>query len=153
MKYTDDQLREAVSRSSSVLGVMRELGIGGASGGTHAHIKRRIKLAGIDTSHFLGRSHSKGKKSWARKASSEVLIRSQSLEKRVRPIQLRNALIESGRAYACESCGIVEWRGLAITLQVDHKNGDWQDNRPENLRFMCPNCHSQTSNWCGRKAH
>lgn len=150
MKYTDEQLREAVGKASSFLGAMRVLGLGG-SGGSHAHIKRRIKLADIDTSHFLGRSHSKGQRSWNRKTSSEVLVVNPPGSKRTQSYRLRNSLADKGRIYVCECCGISEWQGKKLTLQVDHKNGDWLDNTEENLRFLCPNCHSQTPNWCGKK--
>lgn len=52
--------------------------------------------------------------------------------------------------YACDCCGISDWNGKEITLQVDHINGLANDNRLENLRLICPNCHSQSNTFSGR---
>jgi Zn finger protein HypA/HybF involved in hydrogenase expression len=52
--------------------------------------------------------------------------------------------------YKCNECGITDWNGKDIILEIDHINGDNTDNRIENLRYLCPNCHSQTSTYKGR---
>lgn len=52
--------------------------------------------------------------------------------------------------YKCSCCGISEWNNKPITLQLDHINGNNSDHRLENLRLICPNCHSQTDTYCGK---
>jgi DNA-binding CsgD family transcriptional regulator len=53
----------------------------------------------------------------------------------------------------CERCGLDEWRGARLSIQLHHKNGDPNDNRLGNLAFLCPNCHAQTDTYGGRNGH
>jgi 5-methylcytosine-specific restriction endonuclease McrA len=58
---------------------------------------------------------------------------------------------QSLKPYICQECGLDgNWNGKVLSLQLDHINGINNDNRLENLRFLCPNCHSQTDTWCGK---
>jgi 5-methylcytosine-specific restriction endonuclease McrA len=52
----------------------------------------------------------------------------------------------------CRSCGLIEWRGKRLALELHHINGDGHDNRLDNLAPLCPNCHSQTDTWGGRNS-
>ena len=52
---------------------------------------------------------------------------------------------------ACERCGLREWRGGHLPLELHHVNGVPDDNRLENLQILCPNCHAQTDSWGGRR--
>jgi hypothetical protein len=61
---------------------------------------------------------------------------------------IRNVL-SAIRGYNCEECGISEHNGKEIVLQVDHINGDPYNDKPDNLRLLCPNCHSQTETFAG----
>lgn len=57
------------------------------------------------------------------------------------------------REHRCECCGLSEWNGLPITLQAHHIDGDKTNNMLENLSLLCPNCHSQTDNYCSKNIH
>ena len=65
---------------------------------------------------------------------------------RAKRVQLKRAMIESGVEEKCSKCGQPPtWLGSELTLDIDHINENWLDDRIENLRFLCPNCHSQFS--------
>jgi hypothetical protein len=154
VKYTKELLETVARECVSIAGVMRKLGLAEA-GGTHAHLSRRIRQYGIDTSHFLGRRANSGPQHKGRQRLSwqEVLVL-RTHGRRQHAHVLRRALLEFGRDYRCEGprCPVKEsWCGQPIMLHVDHQNGNWLDDRPENVHFLCPNCHSQTPNYCGSK--
>ncbi|MET7460093.1 HNH endonuclease signature motif containing protein [Nonomuraea sp. NPDC005501] len=150
VKYTRELLMEAAASSRSVADVLRHLGVKW-TGGSHAHISRRLKHYGIDTSHFVGQAHGKGKRAQNIRPHQEILVIRPPAAIREKAPVLRRALREAGVPYACAACRIDgTWQGNPLTLHVDHMNGNWLDNRLENLRFLCPNCHSQTGNYAGR---
>ena len=152
-KYTREVLEPLVRDSVSVAEVARRIGTK-MSGSTQVLIGKRIREYGIDTSHFLGQSSNRGERHRggpAKKHWSAVLCRRES-DIREQAFRLRRALIEMGRPYRCESPGCSVdgvWLEREIRLNVDHVNGDFSDCRPENVRFLCPNCHSQTDGYSG----
>jgi len=151
-KYTRELLEPLVKESKTFSEVMRKLGKK-QSGSIATYITKIIKDLQIDTSHFLGRFVNRGVKKGGlpKKTWQEVLIFREGSTKRQEAWRLRRALMESGVKYKCK-CGITDmWQGQQIRLQVNHKNGNYVDDRAKNLEFLCPNCHSQTSNFNGSK--
>ena len=64
--------------------------------------------------------------------------------------KLYKRLIDSGRKGECEICHITQWCNKPIVLQVHHKDGNPRNNDFSNLQILCPNCHSQTENYCSK---
>jgi hypothetical protein len=123
-KYTRELLTEAVANSIIIAGVLRYLQIP-IAGGTHAHISRKLKQFGIDTSHFLGQAHTESAFRAATRPRAGLVVRPLGAP-RPKPHVLRRALRESGVPYTCEACGVAaEWNGKPIILHVDHVSGDW----------------------------
>ena len=146
-KYTREVLEEAVTESTSVMGVMRHLGLVPA-GGSHAHISRAIKRLGIDTSHFIRYQNGAHRR---RLDPAEILVRRPPGSNRAKPHLLRRALMEIGRPYMCVGCANDgTWLGEPLSLAIDHIDGDFLNNEADNLRFLCPNCHAQTASYAGR---
>ncbi|MFF3322063.1 HNH endonuclease [Streptomyces sp. NPDC002889] len=146
VRHTEERLREAVAQSSSIKEVLCRLGINPV-GGNQAHISRRITTLGIDISHFVA-----VRRGSRRASCGDALTLRTPEEGRMPGSRLRRELLRMGFPESCAMCEIgTEWNGHPLRLEVDHRNGQWWDNRPENLRLLCPNCHAVTDTYRGRK--
>jgi hypothetical protein len=140
-KYTKEMLEEAVKNSYSYSGVMRYLGTG-SSGSTHQWLKKRIVNLEINISHFTHRAPPG--QSLIRNQNN-ILIYDLTSTKRVPRKRLLRAILDAGISYICDTCkNTGNWEGQRLILEIDHIDGQWQNNDLTNLRLLCPNCHSQT---------
>lgn len=148
-KYTDEQFTNAVRNNFSVRNVLKTLGLVPA-GGSYKTFYANIKRLNLDISHFTGQGFLKGKShDWAPKMSLEKILVKDSLYSTTS--SLRERLIkENVLPNRCSICAINEWQGKPLSLHLDHIDGVNTNNLISNLRLLCPNCHSQTSTYCGR---
>ncbi|MDH2390475.1 HNH endonuclease signature motif containing protein [Streptomyces sp. HNM0663] len=151
-RWTRETLEAAVAASTTMYEVLRRLGLD-AVGGQHTHISRRVKALGIDTSHFTPHGRGGRRAGQAPLSPEELLVEQDpSSARRVQRDRLRKAMLLVGLEERCSSCDTgPNWRGRPLSLEVDHIDGDWRNNRIENLRFLCPNCHSVTDNYRGNR--
>ncbi|MGA5196244.1 HNH endonuclease [Streptomyces exfoliatus] len=140
-------LGSAVGASLSIREVLRRLGRAD-NGAQRANLRKWIADDQLSTTHFLGQAHQRGKPSPTARHPETVLVRHTN-GYRTETARLRRALRQVGVPEQCARCGVApEWFGRPMTLEVDHVNGDWHDDRRENLRLLCPNCHATTDTWC-----
>lgn len=142
-KYTDEQFINAVRNNTSIKKVLEELKLI-PTGGSYKLFYIRAKKFNLDLSHFTGQAHLKGKShNWtAKKSLNEILVENSTY---CSSNHLRKRLIKEGVFdYKCSSCQLDTWMNKPIRLELDHINGNNMDNRLENLRILCPNCHSLT---------
>ena len=148
--WTTEKLIKSVKESLSYRQVIKKLGLR-PTGGNYSQIKKYIRENKLDTNHFKGRGwnaglHGIGK---ALIPLEKILVinstfQSYKLKKRLFAAKLKPQY--------CEQCGWAEKTETGyLPLELDHINGDHSDNRIENLRILCPNCHSLTPHQRGRK--
>jgi hypothetical protein len=146
--YDNQLIKKYIEESTSFAEVLRKLDID-PRGRNYNVVKDAIDELSIDISHFLGKAHFKNTKQktipW-----SEILVKnSHSILGTDRKRRLIKEGLLQNRCYG-DNCGINSWLGKSLSLQLDHINGDNTDNRIENIRLLCPNCHSQTETFCGK---
>ncbi|MCE5225971.1 MAG: HNH endonuclease, partial [Porphyromonadaceae bacterium] len=145
-----EELTRIVSECDSYTEVLEKFNLCIYGGGNTNTLKNRLKFDKIDVSHFTRKKRMmQGWKNGAgkyvndnvKKSIESYLKKGIILSPGIKKRLFKENILEN----KCACCGLKDiWNGKPITLQVDHINGDTTDNRRENIRSICPNCHSQT---------
>ena len=135
--WKDEQLIDSISKCKSFTEVAKYLNM---SKSTNSLLKKRAIELNLDFSHFKISGYNP-------LPLNEVLVKNRETSSH----KLKKRLITEGfKQHKCECCGITEWNGKPAPIELDHINGNHQDNRLENLRILCPNCHAQTESYRGK---
>lgn len=139
-EYSKEQIEKIVKDSKSISEALKKMGYVYTSGTAHDLFRTVCAEIGIDYSHFG--DYTGGKK----KVNIEKVFieNSQVCQATLREYYIRGNYSE----YKCAICGINEWCGKPLTLRLDHINGINNDDRLENLRWICANCDSQLPTFC-----
>lgn len=136
-KFTKEQLQVIADQCTSVSQFCEKLGYSRYSGNTFTAVKECIEKHGLDCSHFKGQGWNKGNVDVSRFVNGKAV---------------KNCVksLIALRGHKCECCGNTEWNGQPIPLQAHHIDGNHMNNELDNLQLLCPNCHAQTDNYCGK---
>ena len=143
----DEQtFRKVISENTNYRQVLIKFGMCSSGGRSINYIKKRVAELGLDVSHF--NKYVDRKPNNHKYKMEEILVENSSYFNMAR---LKSRLVSEGYLeYKCYECGIHDWRGKKLSLHIEHKNGVNNDNRIENIIFLCPNCHSQTDTYAGK---
>ncbi len=148
-KWTEAQFKKAVKDSTSYRQVLNKIGLIEA-GGNYEQVKKYIKEYKLDNSHFTGKAWNKGMRGIGRPIIplKKILVKNNNFQS----FKLKKRLFNEGlKSKCCEICNWAERnKDGYLPLELDHINGDRHDNRLENLRILCPNCHSLQPTHRGR---
>lgn len=133
-KFTDNEIKDFVCASISFRELQKKMGYSESSGSATEILRKVLIEKGIDFSHFKGQA-------WNKKDGSPIAL--DTVKKQILKV----------REYKCEKCGISEWNGLPITIQFHHIDGNHNNNEETNIQLLCPNCHSQTDNFCNKNSN
>lgn len=143
-----EEFEKAIQQSRSIAETCRHLGVK-PCGGNYRIVHNAIEKYSLDISHFTGQGWNTGLKfkPFKEKPIDDILVSDSSYQS----FKLKRRLLSDGlKLHICEQCGLTEWQGSPIPLELHHINGNNRDNRIENLLLLCPNCHALTEYYRGK---
>jgi hypothetical protein len=145
-RYSEQQLRNAIMNARSIRQALINLGIS-SEGGNYRVIHKAIKVYNIDISHFTNQGWAKGKSFAPKRPLSDYIENNVPISSHKLRLRL---LKENVFEHKCSSCSLESWLEKPIPLELDHKDGNHENNKLTNLRLLCPNCHALTSTYRGK---
>ena len=154
--YTPAELQMLLDESDSYSDLLRKIGLN-PKGGNPKTLKRVIEKYNLDETRLNANrsrlfsecaisTHSKVAKNLDDILSNKVSYHN--------TYSLINRLFKSGlKEKKCEICGLTEWMNKPISLQLHHNDGNRNNNSLDNLKVLCPNCHSQTDSYAGKNTN
>lgn len=145
---SEEEFRQLIKESSSYNNFLHKIGMSHGRSSNDI-VKRRCEQLHVSTEHF--KTTNSNRNNGSKKTPIEDILIENSTYKNTS--RLKERLInEHCLEYKCAICGNTgEWLGKPLILQLDHINGNHQDNRIENLRLLCPNCHTQTETYGSKR--
>jgi len=134
-QYSDNDIIKYAKEVFSISGLLKKLGLK-VAGGNYINIKRNLQRLNIDCDHWTGQAWNKNQrlKDWS---------------KYTKVVCLKPHLINE-RGHRCEKCHRKYWFNKLVPLEIHHIDGDRTNNKKENLKLFCCNCHSLTKSWRGK---
>lgn len=141
VNYTDNQLMNTIRQSTSMRQTLFNLGFKADSSHAYNRVRLDILRLSLDTSHFYTYS-----KLYSVKYNNDELVFCIDSDASLATIK---RYFKTRSLYKCNICdNLGKWLDKSLVLHLDHINGNNKDNRLQNLRWLCPNCHSQTETYC-----
>ena len=143
----DDEFIKLFYSSNSIGDIIFKLKLN-ICGAQYKNIKVKCNKLKLNTSHFDSSKYRLSAQNVIRQDMKSILV-DNSKYKSMNCLKIR-LISEKYLKYECSICSLTSWCETPISLQLDHINGIRNDNRIENLRLLCPNCHSQTDTYAGK---
>ena len=148
-EYAIDKIIENADKCVNMLDLCHKMGIENVGGEDYKEVRQLAQELGVELKFTYKRNVLSNHN--PKIEIKDILVENSTYKDTTK---LKKRLFKEGiKEYKCEKCGITEWQGEPISLQIHHINGIHNDNRLDNIQILCPNCHSQTETYSGKNSN